>query len=447
MIELSSLHLFESTDSVAWVGSGGKTSLMFAVARKLFSDQCLLTTTTKMATSEIELADHHLKTDHIETVDLLSLTGLNLVYSSISPVDNRKIVGFEPDDLESILIKASKLSIPVMIEADGSRRKPCKFPSVSEPVLPDKVSKMCVVIGLSCLNKPLDEEYFFRVDEISKIVNISPGDIFTIEHLKQLLNHPQGFLNKGDAKTRKILILNQADMFNHREQINSLALSLKPFYENILLTEISQTTGQMIIHAHWGRLACIILAAGGSDRFGSPKQLAFFQGKTFVEKIIETSNNTFFEKRLLVLGANHKLILEKIQTGTQMIVINDNWMDGQAISVVKSIRTIQEDNIDAVVFLLVDQPQIDILLINEIIHYFAYHKTDIILHRYEGQNRHPVLFSAKTFPFLMELKGDQGGKQIFHLFEPAYIEIVDKFQAMDVDSPTDYEKLLTFKQD
>ena len=59
----------------------------------------------------------------------------------------------------------------------------------------------------------------------------------------------------------------------------------------------------------------------------------------------------------------------------------------------------------------------------------------------------PVLFDRVTFPDLLKLEGDQGGRAIFSKFSPTYLDWLDERLLMDVDSPDDYRRLLEVEND
>jgi molybdenum cofactor cytidylyltransferase len=54
----------------------------------------------------------------------------------------------------------------------------------------------------------------------------------------------------------------------------------------------------------------------------------------------------------------------------------------------------------------------------------------------------PVLFDRVTFPDLLTLEGDLGGRAIFSKFSPTYMDWLDERLLMDVDTPDDYRRLL-----
>ncbi len=438
-MRISSLKLFSKTDQVAWVGAGGKTSLIFAIAHELFTKKCVITTTTKMAFSEIKFADQSLKITEFEKFEVDQINEVTLIFSGLAENEETKIAGFQVDELKTISEVLLKNNIPILIEADGSKRKPCKFPGVHEPNIPSFVNKVCVVVGLSALGKPLNEENFHRSQEIARALNISLGETITTDHLFKLLTHPQGSLKNIPEQAEKILFLHQADCLTDTKLINDLALRLKGVYDQVLLSEIQK--GDLHIHAHWGKIGCVILAAGSSTRFGGPKQLAIFRNKTFIENIIETSLKIHFQNRVVILGSYFEEIRTVIDQYEIIILKNDEWENGQASSVKSGVSYFIKNPVDAIIFLLVDQPQITTDMINNVLNLFAHEKPNVIVHNYQGENRHPILFSKDTFKELLNIQGVKGGRQLFDKLLPMRINLENDYLALDIDTREDLKNL------
>lgn len=438
-MRISSLKLFSETDQVAWVGAGGKTSLIFAIAHELFSHKCVITTTTKMASSEIKFADQSKKITEFENFEEDQINEVTLIFSGFVENEETKLSGYSVDELKTISEVLIQNQIPLLIEADGSKRKPCKFPGVHEPIIPLFVNKVCVVVGLSALGKPLDEENFHRPDEIARALNVSMGETITTDHLFEILSHPEGSLKNIPDQAEKILFLHQADYLIDNKLIDDLALRLKCAYDHVLLSEIKNNN--LHIHAHWGKIGCVILAAGASTRFGGPKQLAIFRNKTFIENVIETSLKIHFQNRVVVLGSFFEEIRTVIDQYEINILKNDEWERGQASSVRSGVRYFLQNPVEAIIFLLVDQPQITTHMIKNVLNLFAYQKPNIIVHLNKGQNRHPILFSKYTFEELINIQGDRGGRQLFDKFSPVQINLGNDYLALDIDTIEDLKNL------
>jgi molybdenum cofactor cytidylyltransferase len=438
-MRISSLTLFSATDQVAWVGAGGKTSLIFAIAHELFSKKCFVTTTTKMARSEIEFADQCIKITELEKFEVDPINEVTLIYSEFTENEETKISGYRVDELKTISKVLLENQIPLHIEADGSKRKPCKFPGVHEPNIPSFVNKVCVVVGLSALGKPLHEENFHRPEEIARALNISIGERITTDHLFGILTHPEGGLKNIPDQAEKILFLHQADCLVDKKLINDLALRLKGVYDQVVLSEIKNNN--LHIHAHWGKVGCVILAAGAGSRFGGPKQLAIFKEKTFIENVIVTTQVVNFQDRVVILGSQFEEIREVINKNEVVILFNDNWKNGQASSVSIGVGYFLQQPVEAIIFLLVDQPQITPSMINNVLNLYAYQKPKIIVHHYKGENRHPILFGKETFQELLLIQGDKGGRQLFDKILPLQINLEDDYLALDIDTKDDLKKL------
>lgn len=438
-MNIASLKLFSVADQVAWVGAGGKTSLIFTIAHDLFFNKCVITTTTKMAKSEIEFADHSIELEEFDQFNVEQVNEVTLIYRRLADNKDVKISGLQVDELKLLSDILHQHQIPLLIEADGSKRKPCKFPGFHEPNIPSFVNKVCVVVGLSALGKPLNEENFHRSEEIARALNISIGETITTDHLFEILKHPEGGLKNIPDQAEKILFLHQADCLVDNQLINDLALRLKSVYDQVLLSEIKNDYLQ--INAHWGKIGCVILAAGSGSRFGGPKQLAIFRNKTFIENVIETTQSVNFQNRVVILGSQFEEIRDVINNKEVVILNNVNWKNGQASSVKLGVSYFLDHPVDAIIFLLVDQPQITPNMINNVLNLFAFQKPKIIVHNYKGENRHPILFAKETFQELLKIKGDQGGRQLFDKLLTLQINLEDDYLALDIDTKDDLNNL------
>jgi molybdenum cofactor cytidylyltransferase len=127
------------------------------------------------------------------------------------------------------------------------------------------------------------------------------------------------------------------------------------------------------------------------------------------------------------------------------IVHNKNYQDGQSTSIQKGIESLPA-NIGSAVFLLADQPQIPVEVIRALVEAHTRELQTILAPLVlEERRANPVLFDRVTFPDLLKLKGDVGGRAIFDKHRVEYIQWHDDILLFDVDKPEDYEKLKGFE--
>lgn len=188
----------------------------------------------------------------------------------------------------------------------------------------------------------------------------------------------------------------------------------------------------------------ILLAAGGSSRMGSPKQLLLFEGKTLLEKIIETSLNVFEKENIiLVLGSEHEKIESSIQDKNIEICINTNWKSGMASSISLGLKTLLSKfpEMQKCFISVCDQPYLNIEIFVEMINIFETSKKEIVVAKYAETLGVPALFSKKYFEELIQLQGEQGAKKI--ILKNSDDVAVFEFEkgAIDIDTPSDYDNL------
>lgn len=188
-------------------------------------------------------------------------------------------------------------------------------------------------------------------------------------------------------------------------------------------------------------IAAIILAAGGSKRFGSPKQLLEWRGETLINRVIKLAIKSCLEPIIVVLGSEYEMIKKNIIEKTRVnIVINDNWEVGQSTSLIEGVKGIEKKNTPFAV-LLCDQPQVTFKNIKGLLDIYRENDTDIVITEIEGKLAPPVIFSPICISGINELEGDRGARPIIENYRYKTYKEKDTRLLMDIDTPEDFKLL------
>ena len=432
----------EQDHKIALVGAGGKTTLMFQLARE-FGTKVICTTSTHLALDQLDRADQHLIiTDSSQIPRSADEYSGDLVLFTGPQVETNR-VGSPPEEALKVLANlADSWGCPLIIESDGARKLPIKAPDEHEPPIPDFVNVVIMVIGLARLGKPLHEEWVHRPELYSKLVDLPVGETLESHHLVKGLISPAGGLKNIPENARKILLINQIDSFPN----------WKTFYPQMdLLLDHYQAVGfsvledQLLLEVH-ERIAGIILAAGGSTRFGEPKQLLDWHGKPLVSHVAQLALDAGLDPVVVVTGADHDAVSEALRGVQVAVACNPGWASGQGSSVRLGIEALPE-GVGGAVFLLVDQPLIPPELIKKIIEGHRRNPAAIILPVLGGQAGNPVLFDKQVFDDLTQLGGDVGGRVLFEKYPTREVPWDDERIQQDIDTPEDYQRIRFQEQD
>ncbi len=188
----------------------------------------------------------------------------------------------------------------------------------------------------------------------------------------------------------------------------------------------------------------IILAAGESSRFGSPKQLLLINQKYLLQHIIDISVTSFAENIVLVLGAYSNDIKSLIELNNVHIIDNDNWKNGMSSSIICGLDEMLKihPEVEKIMFLLCDQPYLNTSLINDIFSKQIDTGAEIVNCNYGSTFGPPVLFYKSLFPYLKLLKGNDGAKSILYQFPEKVSEIIFPKGTIDIDTQLDLQNLI-----
>lgn len=190
----------------------------------------------------------------------------------------------------------------------------------------------------------------------------------------------------------------------------------------------------------------IVLAAGKASRMGKPKQLLCYQGSSFISHAVKIGLNSICKSVVVVLGAYAEKVKSEIDKLAVEIVENPLWETGMASSIRGGIAGIKESNpnLDAVIIALADQPLISEAVFDRLIQRYQETGNRIIACAYDDIVGVPALFDCALFAELMHLEGDKGAKALMRKYQDEVLAIEIPEAAIDIDTPDDYEKLISF---
>jgi len=422
----------ERDSQIAFVGAGGKTTAIFKLARQL-QPPVFITTTTHLACSQASIADKHvewIKRGISPDFNTLLKSGIVLITSG--PGEENRLKGLSNPVLSELHQFCLNHRIPLLIEADGARQLSLKVPAEYEPAIPEFANHTVVLAGLSAIGKPLSSNTVHRSEKYSKITGKHSGEIIQSEDFAAILRHPEGGLKNVPISSRKTLILNQAENIDPVSIIRPVIQNSIDYFDSVIVAELQHDK----VYSVHEKSSGIILAAGASERYGEPKQLTLWKGKPLIRHVVESALASPLSEVIVVIGAVINPLLEILKDLPITIVRNQNWQEGQSTSIQIGLDQVNQHS-GAALFLLCDQPQIPVNLIDEILRVHTFSLAPIIAPEFEGQRGNPVLFDRVTFSSLRNIKGDKGGRAIFREFSPLLFPWNDSRILLDIDKPED----------
>jgi molybdenum cofactor cytidylyltransferase len=242
-----------------------------------------------------------------------------------------------------------------------------------------------------------------------------------------------------------VVLLNQADDASRQARAAGLAETLLACYSQVVVAAMqppAQVEGGPVLAVH-ERTAGIILAAGASTRMGAPKQLLDWGGRPLVLQSVQTALRAGLQPVVVVLGAHSEAVRQALgepAPGSLLVVDNPEWAAGQSSSVIAGLRALPPE-VGAAVFLLCDQPLVTPQLVGSLVARHAETLAPVVAPLVDGQRGNPVLFDRRTFPDLLSLTGDTGGRALFARYPVSWLPWHDRAALADIDTLEDYQRL------
>jgi molybdenum cofactor cytidylyltransferase len=193
------------------------------------------------------------------------------------------------------------------------------------------------------------------------------------------------------------------------------------------------------VRAQSATIGAVLLAAGGSERLGRPKQLLRHRGSTLVRRAATAALEAGCSPVVVVTGARHEAIRAELELAAVEIVHNRDWSRGIAGSIRVGVKRVAAASpaVAAVVLLASDQPALDRGVIERLVAAFDGKPGRRVACAYAGTVGVPALFERELFDALTRLDGDRGAQPLL-LAEPGLLARVPWPEGEhDVDLPGD----------
>ena len=195
-------------------------------------------------------------------------------------------------------------------------------------------------------------------------------------------------------------------------------------------------------------VGAIILAAGGSRRFGRPKQLLTIQSESLVRRSVRVTTEAGIAFVAVVAGESVDAIKDELRETSAAVVQNARWQLGLGTSIHCGLRHLRAmvPDLEAVVIIACDQPFVEPSTIAALVAEQKSSGKPIVASSYAETLGIPALFDHSCFADLLALPDDSGAKALIESRSDEVAQVEFKQGAIDIDTPADFERLTTQQQ-
>ena len=413
----------DKKDIVAITGAGGKTSLIFFLAKKLAQfGKVLITTTTKM---------YKPSSENYETLKIgdKNYLGKEKNISIIAKSEiNGKITSLSYEEIEKLKDNFDY----ILIEADGAKEKSLKFWNDTEPCIPNFVTKVIGVINCEIFSQDFNEINIHRF-------NLAPKNLLEFSNKKIDADFLSRYILSADyfkntpSYAEKFIFFNGIDGEKKLDRLNNSLKTINKIlkekdFSNIILGSIKNSE-----FYPYQKVDAVVMASGFSKRMGFNKLKLEYNSISLLENCLKKLSAIPFNE-ILVCGRE-----EWIKSLSKKY--NFKYLDnltahlGQSESIKLGIKN---SNGKGITFFTADQPLLSEKTI--LILYYNFLKTNLITIPIVNNNRFsPVFFPENKKSELLELKGDTGGKIVIK--NTPFINLISfssEKEFFDIDTEEDY---------
>jgi molybdenum cofactor cytidylyltransferase len=188
------------------------------------------------------------------------------------------------------------------------------------------------------------------------------------------------------------------------------------------------------------RLYSIVLAAGASTRFGSPKQLVRVDGRPLLHAVVTRAAEVTGNALIVVLGAGAGELAPLLRHSPGSVVINRQWREGLASSIRAGVARLPA-TCAGVLLVLADQAAVTSDDLRRLAGTWRRRPQYIAAALYAGTTGVPAVFPRTAFAELAALRGDSGARAVLRRTADRVVRVPMPSAELDLDTPEDLLRL------
>lgn len=183
-------------------------------------------------------------------------------------------------------------------------------------------------------------------------------------------------------------------------------------------------------------LYSVVLAAGGSTRFGSPKQLVRVAGRPLMHTAVTRASEVTGNALIVVLGAQAAEFAPLLRHSPGTVVVNHEWREGLGSSIRAGVARLPP-TCNGVMLVLADQASVTAEDLKRLAGSWRKQPLYIAAALYGGTVGAPAIFPRSALRALAELRGDEGARMLLRRNADRLLRVPMPSAAIDVDTPED----------
>ncbi len=436
----------DTPELVAIVGGGGKTSLLFALARALGAG-VVASTTTRIFQAQIRQSPAVTYADDLSPLEgQLQQYGMTLV---VGRVEGEKAFGLSPKEVAALWQRP--FVHHVLVEADGSRMRPIKAPADHEPVIPPESTLVIPVVGIDALAQPISV-VAHRPERVCELTGLSPDDHLTPEAIAHLLTHPVGGLKNVPETARVIPLINkvesEAELVAARQIARQVLIRSHGRIPRVVIGAVQKVPPVREVQTP---VTPVILAAGEGlrmqRRMGQPKQLLPWGTRTVLGETLHQVSGSLAHEIIVVTGHEAEAISAEVArfdgNPPPRLIHNPTYREGEMLSSLQAAVRQLDERVTAVLVILADQPMVEAHIYDQLLTAFWQGKGELSAPVFNGRRGNPVLIGRRYFDELLRLPIGAAPRALLQAHPDAlYLLPIDTDAVIcDLDTPAEYERL------
>ena len=420
-------------DVAAFIGAGGKTSLLVGLGYELAESgwRVLATSTTEIPSEQLGLYPHAMRYDSGAEAISQALNDHQFVFLYDNATWHKGMVKGPREDWTRELLDSVDSDV-LLVEADRSDGLPFKAPYENEPWIPPETSLVVPVASLAALGKPLDDEHIYNpgamVDQYGFVEN-SP---VKSPWLAQVLRDDDVGLKDVPDQARVVVFLNRTPERGYLRGRARMIARLSLQSPRIQAVALGTVRGAEPVHEVQRAVGAIVLAAGESCGNDLPSMFSpAGSGKSVLAHVTEqlirsriapicvAAGRWAREVRAAVKPLGVKVVTSRAgrsastRTNGGAGAIDDEvdrhglpdllHLNGEALSTLKAGLRAMPAHIAAVLVVQADQPRLQPKVIYQIMTSYARGTEDLLIPSFQAALGQPVLIGRRYWSDILSL--------------------------------------------